>query len=92
MQQDSLSAEIILPTSFIPDLLASINGFDRHPTLLTFTLTLSQDSFTNPARICNARNPIYGVFFPGRSLFQTQQPLSSRQITARNLDIAHNFM
>jgi hypothetical protein len=62
------SISMSIPTSFIPDRLAMINGLDRNPVLLHLTLTLlTASSFTGGA-ITDLMNPVFGSLFPGRML------------------------
>jgi hypothetical protein len=60
--------DITLPTSFIPELLASINGLDKHPILLTLSLALLENTFSGAGRVFDISNPLMGVLFRGRIL------------------------
>jgi hypothetical protein len=62
------SVQITLPTSFIPDQLAAVNSFNRHPILVEFVLTLFDDYSFTGGTIDELTNPVYGRLFPGRLL------------------------
>jgi hypothetical protein len=62
------SVRITLPTSFIPEQLAAVNGFNQSPTLVEFTLSLPDRYSFNSGTITELINPVYGPLFPGRLL------------------------
>jgi hypothetical protein len=67
-QKDLNTVQITLPTSFLPDRISTVNGFDQHPILLQLTLSLFSIHSFESGTITELLNPVYGHLFPGRFL------------------------